>query len=248
MSEAAVVLAAGKGTRMRSDLPKVLHLAAGRPLVHWVVMACRAAGIDRVVVIVGYKDHLVRAALAEFDVEFAQQTEQLGTGHAAAMAAPVLEDHEGPVFVLNGDSPLIDETVLRRLREQHVETGADATLLSVVPAQPLEYGRLIRDETGAIVDVIEERDCTPAQTAIRELNAGFYVFNAPDIWRVLNSLSNDNQAAEYYITDVARHYGRGAGKVMAVEAPAEMATGVNTPEQLREVERILLDRKAARRD
>lgn len=245
MSEAAVIMAAGKGTRMNSDLPKVLHLAAGKPLVHWVVEACRTAGLQDIVVVVGYKEHLVRASLAEQGVRFVTQHEQKGTGHAAAQAAPALAGLEGRAFVLNGDCPLITAPVIEAMRAAHVAAAADATLLYVAPEQPLEYGRLIRKDNGEVVDVIEERDCTAEQKRIRELNAGFYVFNAPAVWTALASLSNSNQAGEYYITDVARFYGRD-GKVVAVKAPDEMALGVNTPEQLRQVEATLLGRGLAR--
>lgn len=245
MAQAAVILAAGKGTRMNSALPKVLHQAAGRPLVDWVIDACEAAGIDRIVVVVGYCEDLVREALAGRGVEFVTQREQLGTGHAAAMGRQVLDGFEGEVLVLNGDSPLITGEVLRDMVARHREAAADASLLYVVPAEPLEYGRLIFGPDGGVVDVVEERDCTPAQKAIRELNAGFYVFNAPAIWTVLDSLRNDNRAGEYYVTDVPRHYGARGGRVIGVAAPAEMALGVNTPEQLQRVETTLLGRGAA---
>ncbi|MCC7491221.1 MAG: NTP transferase domain-containing protein [Fimbriimonadaceae bacterium] len=239
MKQAAVILAAGKGTRMNSELPKVLHRAAGRPLVEWVVQACRGAGIDDVVLIVGYQEHLVREALAAQGVRFARQAEQQGTGHAAAQAREAVGEEPGLVFVLNGDSPLIDAAVLTAMRETHLRRQADATLLYVVPPQPLEYGRLIRKPDGDLSDVIEERDCTPEQRAIRELNAGFYLFNAPQIWQVLGELKNDNKAGEYYITDVPRHLARHGGVVVPQEAPAAMALGVNTPAQLAEVETIL---------
>ncbi len=247
MKQAAVIMAAGRGTRMNSELPKVLHVAAGRPLVHWVVRACREAGIDDLVVVVGYRAELVRESLAGEGVRFATQTEQLGTGHAAAQAQSALADFEGLLYVLNGDCPLVDPAALVRLREDHVRRQAAASLLYVTPPQPLEYGRLVRQANGDLLDVVEERDCTPEQRQIRELNVGFYLFNAPQIWQVLGSLKNDNRAAEYYITDVPRHYAKQGGTVVPVPAPDAMALGVNTPEQLREVERQLLARDAAKR-
>lgn len=239
MSEAAVVMAAGKGTRMKSDLPKVLHLAAGRPLVSWVIKACREAGIERIVVIVGYQEKLVRAAVACERVTCVTQAEQLGTGHAAAQAHDALADFEGRLFVLNGDAPLITGETLAALREQHVAQRADATLLTITPERPLAYGRVIHGPDGLVVDVVEERDCTDEQKALRELNAGFYVFNAPAVWDGLASLGNRNRAGEYYVTDMARYYGRGGGRVVAVEADETVAMGVNTPEQLAAVEDML---------
>ncbi|MBI2301898.1 MAG: NTP transferase domain-containing protein, partial [Armatimonadetes bacterium] len=199
MREAAVVMAAGKGTRMHSELPKVCHLAAGRPLVQWVVQACREAGIERIVVVVGYREELVREALAGQPVDYARQTEQLGTGHAAAQARSVLGELTGRLFVLNGDAPLISGEVLSQMRRQHAAAGADATLLSITPRQSLPYGRILRDPAGRIYDVVEEKDCTPEQQALRELNAGFYVFNAPEIWGVLAALPNTNRQGEYYV-------------------------------------------------
>jgi len=244
LAQAAVILAAGKGTRMGSSLPKVLHQAAGRPLVDWVIDACEDAGIERIVVVVGYGADEVREALAGRPVEFVLQAEQLGTGHAAAMGRQVLDGFEGEVLVLNGDSPLITGAVLSDMVAKHRAAVADASLLYVVPSQPLEYGRLIFGPDGRVLDVVEERDCTPDQKAIRELNAGFYVFNAPAIWQVLESLRNDNRAGEYYVTDVPRQYGARGGRVIGVAAPAEMALGVNTPEQLQRVEATLLGRGA----
>ena len=230
---------------MGSDLPKVLHRAAGRTLVEWVIEACRRAGVERIVVVVGYREELVREALADRGVEFVTQAQQLGTGHAARMGQEPLAGFHGEVLVLNGDSPLITAEILQDMLAQHRAAAADASLLYVTPDEPLEYGRLIRAADGNVTEVIEERDCTPQQKAIRELNAGFYVFNAPAIWQVLESLGNDNLAAEYYVTDVPRHYGARGGKVIGVAAPAEMALGVNTPEQLQRVEATLLGRGAA---
>jgi len=244
VAQAAVILAAGRGTRMGSPLPKVLHQAAGRPLVDWVIDACEAAGIARIVVVVGYREDLVRAALTARRVEFVTQQEQLGTGHAAATGRQALDGFAGEVLVLNGDSPLITGEVLREMVARHREAQADASLLYVVPSEPLEYGRLVFGPDGGVLDVVEERDCTPEQRAIRELNAGFYVFNAPAIWQVLESLRNDNHAGEYYVTDVPRHFGARGGRVIGVAAPAEMALGVNTPEQLQRVEATLLGRGA----
>jgi bifunctional UDP-N-acetylglucosamine pyrophosphorylase/glucosamine-1-phosphate N-acetyltransferase/UDP-N-acetylglucosamine pyrophosphorylase len=130
------------------------------------------------------------------------------------------------------------------MREAHLAAQADMTLCSVVPREPWEYGRIIKDADGQVVDVVEERDCTPEQRAIRELNAGYYVFNRPQVWDVLDSLGNTNRAGEYYITDMARAYATRGGKVIAVEAPEEVAVGVNTPEQLEQIEAVLSARAA----
>lgn len=242
MQQAAVIMAAGKGTRMKSDWPKVCHQAAGRPLVEWAVRACRDAGLERIVVVVGYKREMVEAALAGFDVEFAVQTEQLGTGHAALQAQRVLGDEPGEVYVLNGDMPLVRGEYLEQMRAAHRAQGADMTLASMVPQTPLEYGRVIHGPDGGVVNVIEERDCTPEQAAIRELNIGLYVFNRPRCWELLAGLGSTNAAGEYYITDMAGQYAGRGGRVIAVELPEEAGLGVNTVEQLAQAERLLLAR------
>jgi bifunctional UDP-N-acetylglucosamine pyrophosphorylase/glucosamine-1-phosphate N-acetyltransferase len=243
MHEAAVIMAAGKGTRMQSELPKVCHRAADHQLVEWVVRACRDAGIERIVVVVGYGRELVRAALAGYDVEFAVQEEQLGTGHAAMQAHQVLGDEPGRMFVFNGDMPLLDVATIERLRTTHLAHDAEMTLASMVPAQPYEYGRVIHGADGYVVDIVEERDCTPAQRVLRELNVGMYVFNRPAVWRVFAELGNANKAGEYYITDMARHCAQRGGRVVAVEVDEETGLGVNTVEQLAHVEELLLARQ-----
>jgi len=244
MTETAVVMAAGKGTRMKSDLPKVCHVAAGKPLVRWVVDACRAAGIERVVAIVGYQQEKVREALDGQGVEYAVQQQQLGTGHAALQARSVLGESATRLFVLNGDAPLIDAATLGAMRDRHVADGAAMTLTSTVPAKPLEYGRVIRGADGFVLDIVEERDCTPEQAAIRDLNVGFYVFEAPGVWPVLESLGSTNAAGEYYITDMARAYSRQGGRVTAVQVPEVVGCGVNTPEQLAHIDGLLRSRGA----
>lgn len=245
MDEAAVILAAGRGTRMNSELPKVSHHAAGRPLVQWVVDACRAAGIERIVVIVGHRAEQVQQDLADYPVAYAEQTRQLGTGHAARQAQSALDGFSGRVFVLNGDMPLIDAGTLDRLRQAHDQARAAAgdapagALVTVVPEQSLPYGRVLRSADGNVVDIVEERDATDEQRALRELNAGFYAFDAPAIWEVLAGIDNVNQQAEYYLTDVPRLIAARGGRVVAVEAPAEVGVGVNTPDQLAEVTALL---------
>lgn len=239
MQEAAAIMAAGKGTRMGTDLPKVAHVAAGKTLVRWAVEACQAAGIERIVVIVGYREEVVRAELADLPVEFAVQAEQKGTGHAALQARQVLGDTPGRLFVLNGDMPFIDGATLSALRAEHERSGADMVLTTVMPAAPLEYGRVIRDADGAVQGIIEERDCTPEQAAVRELNIGFYVFETPGIWSVLEGLSTANAQGEMYITDTAAAYARAGGRVAAVQVPERIGLGVNTTEQLAAMDALL---------
>jgi bifunctional UDP-N-acetylglucosamine pyrophosphorylase/glucosamine-1-phosphate N-acetyltransferase len=198
----AIVLAAGKGTRMKSELPKVLVPVAGRPMIRFVVDALRAAGVQRIVVVVGYRSDLVRAELAgESGVEFAEQTEQLGTGHAVMMCRPQLADHCGPVFIVAGDSPLLQPQSVRKLLENFHAQKASCLLGTVDKANPTGYGRILRDGAGKFIGIVEEKDANPEQRANREVNVSTYVFDSQDLLWALDKLTDNNAQREYYITD-----------------------------------------------
>ncbi len=209
---AAVVLAAGAGTRMRSRLPKVAHEVAGRPMVAHVVRALRGAGIARIVVVVGHGAETVRAAL-EHDLPgvplaYATQRERKGTGHAVACARSELEGHDGSVFVLNGDGPMLRSATLRALADRHhegAEAGRGATLLTVEPDDPTGLGRIVREDDGAFARIVEEKDATEAQRAIREANPGVYLFDA-EVWERAAALRPDNVQGELYVTDLPERY------------------------------------------
>jgi bifunctional UDP-N-acetylglucosamine pyrophosphorylase/glucosamine-1-phosphate N-acetyltransferase len=241
----AIILAAGKGTRMSSDpgnvLPKVVHPVAGEPMVRWVVRACRDAGVTRVVVVVGYRQELVREALADFDdVAFVEQREQLGTGHATRMAESLFTGEERDVFVLAGDGPLIRAHTLRTLLQTHRTQRAAATLATAVLPDPAGYGRVVRDDAGRFLAIVEQKDATPDQLTIREVNPSYYCFQAGLLFAALSQLRNDNAQGEYYLTD-APGLLRDQGHVVAVEAavPPEDVLSINTPLQLSEVDAIL---------
>jgi bifunctional UDP-N-acetylglucosamine pyrophosphorylase/glucosamine-1-phosphate N-acetyltransferase len=241
----AVILAAGKGTRMNSDLPKVMHLIAGRPIVEWVVDACRAAGAQRIIVVVGHAGELVRDALGNHDdVEFVEQTEQLGTGHAVDMARPLLEGHpDENVFVLCGDGPLIQAATLNTLLETHTEADAGGTLATAVIPDPSGYGRIVRDSEGKFERIVEQKDATQKELELGEVNPSYYCFKAASLTDALSKVSNDNASGEYYITDVFRimlDAGERVGVVAAV--PPEDILSINTPADLKMVERVLVDR------
>lgn len=233
---------------MGGDKPKVLYEVAGLPMVTWVVRACRMAGVSRCVIVVGYKGDDVRAALVdEPGCEFVEQTEQLGTGHAARMAAPLFEaDEIGDTFVLAGDGPLIRAATLEKLLHAHREREADATLATAVIDDPMGYGRVIRDpHDGDFMAIVEQKDATPEQLAINEVNPSYYCFRSQALFAALARVSNDNQQGEYYLTDVPgllRSEGRSVAVVDAV--PAEDVLSINTPQQLEEVDRILREREA----
>lgn len=198
----AIVLAAGKGTRMKSELPKVLVPVLGRPMIRYVVDALRAAGVQRIVVVVGYRSELVRTELAgEPGVEFAEQTEQLGTGHAVMMCRPQLADHQGAVFIVAGDSPLLQPQSVRKLLENFHDQNASCLLGTVDKASPTGYGRILRDSTDKFVGIVEEKDATPEQRATTEVNVSTYVFDSQDLLWALDKLTDNNAQREYYITD-----------------------------------------------
>jgi len=243
----AIILAAGKGTRMGGDLPKVLHEVAGRPMVCWVVDACKAAGCAKVVVVVGYKAELVREALAdEPGCVFVEQTEQLGTAHAAQMARPVymgVEDH--PVFVLAGDGPLIRAATLAQLLRAHRDAGAVCSLATSVIDDPTGYGRIIRDADGRFTGIVEHKDATDAQRAIREVNPSYYCFSSATLFDAIGRVRNNNTQGEYYITDLpALLLAEGQTVTVADAVPPGDVLSINTPEQLAEVDAILRARLA----
>jgi bifunctional UDP-N-acetylglucosamine pyrophosphorylase/glucosamine-1-phosphate N-acetyltransferase/UDP-N-acetylglucosamine pyrophosphorylase len=202
MNSLAIVLAAGKGTRMESDLPKVLMPCLDRPLISYVLASLREAGVNRSLVVVGYRSDLVRDALAdEPGVEFVEQAEQLGTGHAVAVCRELLEPHDGPVIVVTGDSPMLRGQSLRALLDLF-ETRRPACILGTLHKQyPAGLGRIVRTADGEFQAIVEEKDATEAQRAITEVNMSTYVFDCQPLLSALDRMRNDNQQGEYYITD-----------------------------------------------
>jgi bifunctional UDP-N-acetylglucosamine pyrophosphorylase / glucosamine-1-phosphate N-acetyltransferase len=245
----AIVLAAGKGTRMKSDLPKVMHAACGRPMVAWVVDAARRVGAQGITLVIGHGAEIVRGAFAsEGDLRFAMQMPQLGTGHAVDQARPhFMPDRAADdVLVLCGDGPLVRPATLRTLVERHRTSGAAATLATGVVADPAGYGRIERDERGDFRRIVEQKDATPAQLAIREINPSYYCFRVGPLFDALAKVDNRNASGEYYLTDVFELLLREGSRVAVVDAvPPEDVLSVNTPEQLAEVERILTARTEA---
>ena len=250
-SLSAIILAAGKGTRMGSDMPKCAHRVAGRPMVRWVADACAEAGCSRVILVVGHGRDIVRAALDGFDqdhpdvtLDFALQSEQLGTGHAVASAAHLLTDEvRAPghaVFVLAGDGPLIRAETLAALRDRHDTDHASATLATATIDDPTGYGRILRDDAGAFVDIVEHRNASPTQLAIREINPSYYCFDTQALFSTLDQLQTDEGSGERFITDVPRLMLQDGERVSVLDAvPAEDVLSINTPDQLAHVQRVL---------
>ena len=188
-------MAAGLGTRMKSAKPKHLHPLLGRPLVAWVVDAVRAVGPSPLV-LVASPESTVELAAAFPDVEVAVQDEPRGTGDAVAAARQALEGFEGDLLVLAGDSPLLTPEAINQLVDEHRREGAAVTLLSIEPEGHRPFGRIVRDQNGELAAIVEERDATPEQQEIRELNASVYVFSAPDLWQALGELGTNNAQGE----------------------------------------------------
>lgn len=245
-SPVAVILAAGKSTRMKSDLPKVLHPVGGRPMIEHVLDATREAGVGRIVVVVGHQAERVKEALAHHkDVEFALQSEQKGTGHAVMMCADSLANHDGSVLILAGDTPLLRGRSLAALLSVQAKENAAAVIGTAVTEANDGLGRIVRDARGEFVKIVEQRDATPEQLAIREINTGCYVFDCRLLFDALSRVRTDNQQGEYYLTDCpAILLGDGKRVVASDSLDIVEAKGVNTQEQLADVERALAERAA----
>ena len=232
----AVILAAGKGTRMKSKLPKVLHKVGGKPMVEHVLDAAEAAGCKDNVVVIGHGADLVREVIGS-RARIALQAEQLGTGHAVLQAAEALKDFQGTVMILCGDTPLLEGAELRRFYEEHVKLGAAATVMTAEMDDPTGYGRILRDEKGEVAAIVEQKDATEEQRRIREINTGNYCMEAPLLFEVLKTLGNDNAQGEYYLTDVLaklRAMGKKVGGVKTDDS--EMTMGVNSRVHLAQAE------------
>ena len=199
-STMAIVLAAGQGTRMESDLPKVLCKACGRPLVDYVLDALQAAGVERIVAVVGYRAEDVQKQLAPRGIEFAIQSQQRGTGHAVQMCAEQIADHEGPVLVLAGDSPMVQSDSLKTLIDRFHQEQPACLMGTLHKQDPTGLGRILR-ENGEFVGIVEEKDASDEQRKITEVNMSTYVFDARALQWALTQLSNDNKQGEFYLTD-----------------------------------------------
>jgi bifunctional UDP-N-acetylglucosamine pyrophosphorylase / glucosamine-1-phosphate N-acetyltransferase len=248
---AAVILAAGKGTRMGGDLPKVVHAVGGRPMICAIVDACVAAGVGRVIVIVGYKQELVREALKGYTVEFAVQAEQKGTGHAVLCAREALgavgagagED----VLILAGDGPLIRASTIATLIGKHRASGAAATLATSIIEDPTGYGRIVREPqsaSGRFKEIVEHKVATPEQREIKEINPSYYCFRRADLFAALAEVTPNAVSKELYLTDALAVLLKQGKRVEVVAAvPPEDVLSINTPAELAVVDRIYRERE-----
>lgn len=226
------------GTRMKSDLPKVLCPVLGRPMIEFVLDSLQAAGVARVIAVIGYRADDVRTALAaRGNVEFALQTERLGTGHAVKMAQPLLAGHRGPVVVVAGDSPMLQAQSVRKLLDHFAQHRPVCLLGTLHKPNPAGLGRIVRDGQGDFVGIVEEKDATHEQRQLTEVNMSTYVFDGPELLHALELMKNENRQREYYLTDCPGILKREGKLVQALPVlQACEALSINTVQELAEVE------------
>jgi bifunctional UDP-N-acetylglucosamine pyrophosphorylase/glucosamine-1-phosphate N-acetyltransferase len=239
-----VILAAGKGTRMKSVLPKVLHRVAGRPMLEFVIRASIGLRPRTITVVVGHLAESVRDTLRDRpEIRVVVQEPQLGTGHALLQAAPVLESVSGSVVLVSGDVPLLRTDTLRRIADAHREAGAAATVLTALVDRPYGYGRIVRTN-GKISRIVEERDASPTERLIKEVNSGIYAFELKGLFPALRGLGTENAQGEYYLPDLIRAFRRQRKVVETVTLEqADEVRGINSRSELAEVSRIVRQTK-----
>lgn len=241
MIKCALILAAGQGKRIKSNLPKVLHKVCGKEMVNHVIDTMRGAGLEEVNVIIGKGAELVKKETASKNVSYSLQEEQLGTGHAVKCAKDFLNNKDGVVAIFTGDAPLITEDTVKNMVNTHIEEGNSATLLTSIIENPTGYGRVIRGEHG-VDRIVEHKDCNEEELKVQEINAGMYCFDIKELLAALDNLSNDNAQGEYYLTDVIGILKKQGKKVGAVDTAFEETLGVNSRVELAQAEEIMRKR------
>jgi UDP-N-acetylglucosamine pyrophosphorylase len=244
---AVVIMAAGKGTRMKDpSKAKVMYKVLGMPMIHYVLDVAYALNANRVVVIAGYQREAVMAYVKQSHpkTEFVVQAEQLGTGHAMMQTREALKNYDGDVIVLSGDVPLLTVQSMQRLIDHHQNMHAVATILTAVYSDPTGYGRIIRNADGSVKKIVEHKDATEEERQVKEINSGIYVFDSEKLFDGLNNINANNVQREYYLTDVFEHFWKHQWNVAALKAERpEEIQGVNTINQLAEVESVLSQRQ-----
>jgi bifunctional UDP-N-acetylglucosamine pyrophosphorylase/glucosamine-1-phosphate N-acetyltransferase len=246
MKIASVVLAAGQGVRMKTQLPKVLHPLVGKPMVLYVLDTMRALECEPTILVIGHGAAQVRATLSNLPMphlQFVEQREQLGTGHAVLQARAALQGKADAVLVCYADMPLVRAETLQQLVQRHAATDATITMLTLIADDSMAFGRIVRDAEQRVVGIVEERDATPEQLAIRELNGGIYCFDAEWLWEHLTQLQPNVRNGEYYLTDLVELAARTSRRIEAiVSRDANEMLGINTRVQLAQAERLMRER------
>ncbi len=236
---ATVIMAAGKGTRMESDLPKVLHLVSGKPMLLHVINLAKSINSERIITIIGHRKELVIDAIKPVGAEYVIQEPQLGIGHDVQQTELLLKDFDGDVLVLSGDVPLLQKSTIDKMLKIHREADNGVTVLTAMFENPHGYGRVIRKNNNTLDYIIEEKDCNDEQRKIKEINAGIYIFKSKDLFPALNKIKNDNRQNEYYLPDALKFIANAQQSIALhiTDEPIEI-TGVNTVEQLKELNLI----------
>jgi UDP-N-acetylglucosamine diphosphorylase/glucosamine-1-phosphate N-acetyltransferase len=237
----AVILAAGKGTRMKSDKAKVLHLLNGKPLLYYSLVAAEEAGAEKIVAVIGHQADKVREIFAGSGCIFVEQKPQLGTGHAVLQTKDILADYKGLTVILCGDVPLLKAATIKSLVENHVAEKAVVSVLTTIPPPPHAYGRIVKDDKGNVLKIVEHKDATEEEKKIGEINTGIYCVDTKFLFSALQKVTNNNQQHEYYLTDIVEIACRESQKVKSFIASDYVEVmGINTLEELTRAEKYLL--------
>lgn len=235
----ALILAAGKGTRMKSELPKVVHPILGKPMVSYVIEAARAVGSEKITLVTGYKSAMVKDSLRDEDVEFVEQTEQLGTGHAVQCYARQTTTRPANILVVCGDTPLISVATLSAMVKTHMELQPAVTMMTLMMQEPGNYGRVLR-ANNQVVAIREAKDCTPAELTVKEVNLAVYLFNSDFLFDNIFKLTPANKQNEYYLTDLVEAAVKQNKAVIAcIEKDESSTLGINSRAHLAQIGNIL---------
>ena len=237
----ALILAAGKGTRMKSDLAKVLHVLNGKPLLYYVLAAAKSAGAEKIVAVIGHQADMVRELFSGSGCIFVEQKPQLGTGHAVLQAKDVLAGYDGLTVILCGDVPLLKPATIKSLVDNHLASNATVSVLTTIPPPPHAYGRIVKDDKGNVLKIVEHKDATQDEKKIGEINTGIYCVDTKYLFSALQKVTNDNKQHEYYLTDIVEIACREGRRVKSFIASDYVEVmGINTLEELAHAKKYLL--------
>ena len=233
-----VILAAGKGTRMNSDLPKVLHKLQSKPLIDYVIDESELLNPKEIILVVGFKkESVIKHTESRINLKYATQIEQLGTGHAVLQTNELLKNRKGHILILYGDVPNIKASTLQPIVNDHISNNRDLTLITAEIDDPTGYGRIIRDKNGNLLKIVEEKDCSDDEKKIKEWNPGIYIFKIPEVFKILNNIKTNNASKEYYLTDAIGLAQQSNMQIKAIKIEnSDEVIGINTADQLKELE------------
>lgn len=233
-----IILAAGKGTRMNSDLPKVLHKFQGKALIDYVIDESELLDPKEIILVVGFKkEQVIKHTKNRIHLKYATQVEQLGTGHAVLQTKELLKNKKGHILILYGDVPNIKASTLMPIVDDHISNNRDLTLITAEIDDPSGYGRIIRDKNGNLLKIIEEKDCSDNEKKIKEWNPGIYIFKTEEVFKILDNIKTNNASKEYYLTDAIGLAQQSNMQIKAIKiANSGEVIGINTTDQLKELE------------